>query len=164
MSAKPKNFVKFLSPGTFFVEVSSYEVKSWDLKEALKLYKTVKERYNALPFGFIFEKVLSHEPINDGNGGTLKVEDKVIEKSGIYYITGDVFTYDDILIKNKKDELILRDNMRCNRWWTIVKNYNSFISTTPFNEGDFIIDMNGVVVKTGKEYNSYRKLAEKKYC
>lgn len=47
-----KHFVIFYSPGTFFNEESTLPIDSWDIDKAIEMSKSIKERYNATPFGF----------------------------------------------------------------------------------------------------------------
>lgn len=49
-----QHFVTFYSPGTFMAEMTEKPIDSWDVKAAVKMAKSVKERYGATPYGFRF--------------------------------------------------------------------------------------------------------------
>lgn len=159
MSIKQKHFVRFFSPGTFCSEVSIQEIDSLDTTKAVKMAKDITERYNARPYGFRFETNTSSDPIPDGNGGFLKVESRLDKSSGIYYIGGKVFNYDQIKDRNNPDDNILLSNMR-NNCPLIVEITNGYLSTMPFEENDSIVDSDtGNIIVSGatKEYVEYRK-------
>ena len=116
---------RFYSPGTFMSEQSSFRLFEQDIVEAVRKYELINERYDAKPYGFMFE---------DGNGKST---------SGMYYLTGRIVKYDDI--PDDKEHNILRCNMRCNNWPICIENTNSYRFTAPFKEGDCIVNL--VLVK-----------------
>ena len=135
-----QRFVSFSSPGSFFDENTGSSIKDpTDLAAICKKAKKIKERYNASPYGFT---------IVDGNGKSL---------SGMYFITGELSKYDDII--ESVDTSILRSNMRCNDWPYIVTNTNSYKSTRSFDEKDCIVNWNGDIVIKGDsaELMKYRR-------
>jgi hypothetical protein len=162
---KNKNYVNFLSPGSFVSECSSVKIENCDIKLALEKSKTILERYNAKPYGFYFETRLCHDDLNDGHGNLLKVESKTMEKSGMYYITGEIYTIEDIKArKNDKDEILI-SNMECNNWPLVIENFNSFKTIMEFKENDFIVALNGNIVESGTDskYVEYRRKSNIRY-
>jgi hypothetical protein len=161
-----KHQVTFYSPGTFVSESSTYDIESWDTAKAVELAERVTERYNAKPYGFVFETIITAQDVPDGEGGTLKVQSKLAEKSGIHFLGGWLETYDDVLARNNKNESILRDNMRYNDHWIVCINTNSWRSTIPFEENSRIVDATGKIIESGDspKHVAYRatKTAEEK--
>lgn len=133
-----ESYVSFYSPGTFFSECSRKKCKHGDIKTALKYMKDLKERHNSSPYGFCFE---------NGNGKS---------KSGMFYVTGIVDSYNDVP-KTSKNE-IMRSNMASNNWAYIVTNHNSWKHTAPFEKDDCVIDWEGVVIIKGNnpDFMKYR--------
>lgn len=165
MTTTKKHYVEFLSPGTFVSESSSREIDSWDIASAVLLSKEIDERHGAKPYGFRFTTRIEHSPIDDGEGGTLKVQPKEIDRSGIYYLGGTLYTYDEVVARNDPKEDILRSNMLCNDMWVIIENTNSWKFTNKFRNSDKIVDSLGRVIRAGSdpdlvEYTNLKK-AEK---
>lgn len=160
-----KHQVVFCSPGTLFSEMSAKDIDSWDTKQAVKMAKDITERHGAKPYGFYFETLLFSPDVPDGEGGMLKVQPKVVEKSGVHFLGGQLQTYDDVLKRNDSKEEILRSNMRYNDMWIVCVNTNSYRSTMPFEEKDALVDDQGNIVARGndKEHVSYRKTAKAQY-
>jgi hypothetical protein len=160
-----KHQVVFCSPGTFTSEVSAKDIESWDTKKAVKMAKNITERHGAKPYGFYFETLLVSPDVPDGEGGMLKVQPKVVEKSGVHFLGGELQTYDDVLKRNDSKEEILRSNMRYNDMWIVCVNTNSYRSTMPFEEKDALVDDQGNIVARGndKKHVSYRKTAKAQY-
>ena len=157
-----RHYVVFYSPGTFFAESSKKEINSWDPHIAAKLAEDIKERYGAKPYGFKFETYLESEPVVDESGNQFKVEPKKIEESeGIYYLGGKVETYDEVIGRATKEDTILISNMKCNRYWTIITNNNSYKSTQSFGLKDVVIDHNGLVIINGRSYKDYHAKMDK---
>lgn len=161
-----KHQVRFYSPGTLFSESSIYDIESWDTAKAVELSEKVMERYNAKPYGFVFETLLVHDDVPDGEGGTLKVESKRVAQSGVHFLGGKLETYDDVVARNDEKENILRSNMRGNEQWIVCINTNSWRSTMPFDEKDCIVDARGNIIERGDDpkYVAYRaeQLAKRK--
>jgi hypothetical protein len=162
MSATRKTTVTFISPGTFVAESTTKGIESRDIKKAVAMAAEITERYNAKPYAFYFSTVIEHPPIDDGDGGTLTVNSKELETTGMYFLTGEIETYDDVIARNDPKENILRSNME--QTPIVVVNKNSFKSTTPFHENDFIVDLEGNIIAHGDEpkWKAYRKQHEAK--
>ncbi len=125
--------VVFYSPGTFFPESSSFEIKERSISWAIDKAKEIKERYDAKPHSFRFE---------DGNGKYL---------SGFHYLTGTLRTYDEV--PDDKEHYMLRTNMLNNDIAVCVENRNSFRFTGNFYEEDCILDWDGNIVQRGNDEN-----------
>ena len=138
---REKHIAVFYSPGTFFDETSEREVQSWDPKEAIRLNETIEERYGAKPYCFRFMTFLD----DDG-----KV--KMIAESSIYFLGGKVETYPDVCKRNSEDENILRSNMLCNKFWTVVTNTNSYKTVRHFRGDDVVVDAEGNITDKASNY------------
>mgnify|MGYP000844985273 CR=1 FL=1 len=125
-----KKYVVFLSPGTFVAEKTTLEVKSWNIEEAKEKAKTIKERYNATPYGFYFINKKQDKPFG-------KI--KVIKQSNMYYLGGIIKTLEEIKKENNPKNNILISNMENNKFDRIIINNNSWEWTQPFNEGDIVL-------------------------
>ena len=125
-----KNFVTFLSPGTFLSEQTMKPIDRWDVDEAVKMSYTITERYGASPYGFYF--------VTRGRGED-DLDSKEISRSNTYYLGGIVETIEEVEARNDPSESILRSNMRSNGWDKIIVNTNSYRVTQPFKEGDVIL-------------------------
>jgi hypothetical protein len=161
-----KHQVTFFSPGTFVSESSTQPIESWDTVKAVEMAKGVSERYGAKPYGFRFQTLLTSNPVEDGEGGKLEVQPKVVKSSGIYFLGGKLETFDDVAIRNDPKESILRSNMEGNGMWIVCVNTNSYRSTMPFEEEDKLVDDKGVVVESGDAdkhtmYRAYKTTARK---
>lgn len=119
-----QHFVEFLSPGTFFSESSEKQIDSWDVKKAKKFAKNITERYGAKPYGFRF-KTRSRTDAD--------LDSKVTAVSGMYYLGGDILSYDDVKNRNDPKDDILLSNMRNNRYKFIIENRNSYLFTGAFD-------------------------------
>lgn len=144
-----KHQVTFYSPGTFVSESSTYPIESWDPAKAVEMAKNISERYNAKPYGFKFQTLLVHAPVEDGEGGRMEVPGKVVKTSGTYFLTGKLETFDEVEARNDDKERILRSNMEGNGMWIVCVNTNSYRSTMPFEEEDKVVDERGVVIEEG---------------
>jgi hypothetical protein len=121
-----KHKVIFMSPGTFASETTTVDIDSWDVEKAKEMARTVKERYGATPFGFMFETW---------------TPDKIrIDVSPTYYLGGRVRTYEMVLLMNLPEEEILRSNMRYNDIKRVITNTNSYKSVLPLNDDDIVLE------------------------
>jgi hypothetical protein len=125
-----KHFVVFFSPGTLFAEQTEKPIESWDVDKAVKLAKSIKERYDARPYGFQF--ITKARSAKD-------LDSKVIERSGMYFLGGKVETIQEIEARNDPKEEILRSNMRSNGFDKVVVNDNSWRWTQPLGKNDKVL-------------------------
>lgn len=152
MKSVEKHYVVFHSPGTFFDETSRRNIDSWDTKEAIKISRTISERYDASPFGFVFVTLLEADPIKDDSGNEFNVQPIKVKESGMHFIGGTVDTYKTISERNLKEDIILRSNMRSNKFWTVVTNTNSYKVVRPFDKDSVILNENGEVIDRPSNY------------
>ncbi len=159
MALRTEHRVEFLSPGTFMSEATSKAIREWDSVEAVAMSKGIEERHGATPYGFRFKTYITHDPIPDGHGDFLKVEPKVVAKSGIYYITGTIRSIEQVVADDIADEMILRSNMLCNHVAYIICNTNSYRTTMEFEAEDYVVDLDGKIVARGSdlERQAYRE-------
>jgi hypothetical protein len=143
-----KHYVTFISPGTLFNETTIRPIDSWDPKAAVTMAEAILERYDATPYAFEFSTVLS-APAVVVEGVVLQVSEKVIAQSGRFFLGGTIQTYDEVDLRAAPDENILRSNMRCNGWWIVITNTNSFKSTQPFDWNDVVVDATGTITTRG---------------
>jgi hypothetical protein len=156
-----KHFVNFVSPGTCFNEESTRPIESWDVAKAVEMSHEVTERYGAKPYAFHFLTMLVLPPVADGEGGELNVEPKEVEKSDLYYLGGTVQTYDEIVARADKSNSVLISNMRCNGWWLVVENTNSWKTVRPFEKNHVIVNDKGEIVERGDAPKWMKYRAEK---
>jgi len=126
-----KEYVTFYSPGTFVSETTTKECKWGDVEEALRMSKDIKERYNATPFGFRFERWERNDDEMNGH---------VSELSGMYYLGGIIKTVEEIEKECNPKDNILVQNMHSNGYKRVLVNANSYGWTQPFKEGDTLLD------------------------
>ena len=126
-----KNFVEFVSPGSFIAEATVKEIDFWDTDKAVRMANYIHERYGATPYAFQF---LTRA--RDDNA----LDSKVIERSVVYYLGGKVETLEEVEARNDPGERILRDNMRVNKWKRVITNTNSYRWTRPLNDDDVVLD------------------------
>lgn len=126
-----KHFVIFMSPGTFVAETSEEPIKAWDVDVAMRMARNIKERHGATPYGFYFSTRMR---------GPRDLDSKVVKTSPMYYLGGEVETYEQVLARNDPKEAILRDNMKYNKIKRILTNKNSWSLTQPLNDDDVVLD------------------------
>lgn len=125
-----KEFVVFLSPGTFVSEQSEKEIKSWDTDKAMEMAHEITERHGATPYGFYFKT----RGRNDND-----LDSKTIKESGMYFLGGRILTLADVK-KEMPNERILISNMEGNGYKRVIINTNSWKSVHPFNDDDTLLD------------------------
>lgn len=162
LKAKKKHYVVFASPGTMFSEQTKQPIKSLSPKTAVKMAKKVVERHGATPFGFHFSTENEYTPVKDDTGATVSIPNRKVVESGFYWLGGKIKKYDDI--PETPETSILRSNMRCNDWWLVVENTNSYRTTSQFEENHKLLNKQGVVVAKGNDpkFVAYRKKCEER--
>jgi len=128
-----KNFVTFLSPGTFVAESTTKEIESWDIHKATKMARDIQERHGATPYAFYF--TTRGREKND-------LDSKIIKTSGTYYLGGTILTLKDIKARKDQNDHILIRNMEANGWKKVIQNDNSWRWTQPLRRGDKVINYN----------------------
>jgi len=147
-----KNFVVFLSPGTLVAETTQKLIDSWDVSVALKIAKTIKERYGATPYGFYFIKRARKDD---------ELDSKEIKRSGIYYLGGKIKTLKDIEAEKDPRNDILISNMKCNGYKKVIENNNSWRWTQPLRKEDYVLEFTPEIEAKAKETNGQEKHTEK---
>lgn len=127
-----KHFVIFYSPGTFVPETSIKEIDSWDINQAIEMSKNIKERYNAIPYGFRF--------ITKGRTNE-ELDSKKIDSSPFYFINCKILTLADIKAENNPKNKILISNMECNNIKKVARTIKGWLWTTPIGESDIILKL-----------------------
>lgn len=131
-----KHYVDFFSPGSFVSEQTTRELLGPDVGSvvvAVNLARTIKERYDARPFGFQF---VERERGPDDFGSY------EVFRSGMYFLGGTVLTLGDVIARNDPKDKILISNMRVNNIARIVENTNSWTSVHALTSKDVVLDMN----------------------
>ena len=126
-----KKFVTFYSPGTFVAETSEKEIDSWDVNVAIEMARDIKERYNALPYGFQFSTRERGE--NDWDSHETEI-------SPFYYLGGEIFTVQQLEKIGNPNDVILISNMVNNGWNKVIVNTNSWKWTQPLKDTDVVLD------------------------
>jgi len=125
------HFVTFLSPGTFVHEETIKPIEAWDTDKAVKMSKSITERYGAKPFAFVF---------TTRERGDKDLDSKTTRTSGRYFLGGKVLTLAEVE-KQMPKETILISNMRCNGIKKVVVNDNSWRSVQPLESDDVVLDV-----------------------
>ena len=125
-----QNFVRFFSPGTLVAETSDKEIKEWDIGKAIKMSKSIEERYGAIPYAFQFIT----RAREDG-----ELDSKVVKTSQRYFINCRVETFAEVLERNAPDEQILRSNMKNNGYDRIAITTKGWKWTQPMGERDICL-------------------------
>lgn len=127
-----KHFVTFYSPGTFMAEDNTVEIASWDVPTAIIMAGSIKQRYNATPYGFRF---------STRERGPDDLDSKVTERSsGTYYLGGKIETLAEIEARNDPNDAILIQNMKSNGYDKVIVNTNSWKWTQPFTDKDVLLE------------------------
>ena len=122
-----KHFVTFFSPGTFVAETDVQAIDSWDVGEAQRRVKHVKQRYGAIPYAFQF---------STRSRGPDDLDSKVSKTSCTYFVNCKVETRDEVEARNDPKEDILRSNMRINGYDRIATTIEGWKWTQPMGERD----------------------------
>jgi hypothetical protein len=128
-----KHFVIFFSPGTFVAETTEKPIESWDVDKATEMARSIKERYDATPYGFCFTTRARKDD---------ELDSKEVKRSGMYYLGGKVLTLAEVK-DQMPEERTLIGNMECNKWDRILINTNSWKWTQPLTDKDTVLSFNG---------------------
>jgi hypothetical protein len=131
VSKVEKHFVTFYSPGTFVAETTEKPIDSWDVEQAKKMAREIKERYGAVPYGFRF----STRGRDDDD-----LDSHEIAQSPLYYLGGKVETLEEVKARATSKDKILISNMECNHYQRIITNANSWKWTQPLRPTDVVLD------------------------
>lgn len=127
-----RHFVEFMSPGTFFPEVTSKPIDAWDVDAAVVMAAEIVERYGARPFGFRF--ITRSRTDAD-------LDSKQTACSAIYYLGGTIHSAEEVLSRDDPKEAVLRTNIRSNGIKRIIVNDNSWRFTAELNDDDVVLDV-----------------------
>lgn len=108
----------------------------------------VVERHGARPFAFYFEEHTVADPVDDGQGGKLRVEPRCERRSGRYYLGGTLLTLADVEARGESART-LAANMRGNGWPVVIESTRGYKVTQPFEADDAIVDDEGRVIARG---------------
>ncbi len=153
-----RNFVRFYWPprgGVGFAEDATVEFGHWDVQDAVKVSRVVKNPHGdpGGPSWFSFSSVISHDPIPDGEGGTLEVRSATVGESGRFYLGGSILTYEEVTQIHLTDQRTwspILDNMRNSGQWIICVAADSLVSV--FGHSDVVVDpLSGEVVERGDD-------------
>lgn len=125
------HFVTFFSPGTLVAESTERPIASWDVDEAVKMARGIKERHGAVPYGFRF---------STRSRGPNDLDSKVSARSGMYYLGGKVETLAAVKARATENDRTLIANMEVNGWDRIVTNDNSWRWTQPLEANDVVLE------------------------
>lgn len=126
-----KDFVTFLSPGTFFAEDRRLPIESWNTDEAQRMAESVKERYNAVPYGFYF---------STRERGDADLDSHETKRSGTYYLPHcRVMTLDEVKARRDPKDATLIVNMECNGHDKVVTTTSGWKWTQPFGKEDVLL-------------------------
>lgn len=157
-----RHYVTFRSPGTLFAEETTRPVKGWSaIKDAVAMAESIVERHGARPYGFFFSTRVEAPPVPDGEGGTLQVQPRTVETSGMFFLGGTLVTFDEITERRSDRAEILLSNMRCNGYPIVIETRNSCLATNPFEKGDCVVDAAGNVTISGADERWEKYRAEK---
>lgn len=141
-----QHFVTFVVHSMLSPVLVKRPIDSWDVRAAVAMIEHMKEK----PHWFRFSTWLTHDPVPDGEGGTLNVEPRELECSGRYYTTGKVRSADERVA----DEVVHR---RVKQPFSIDIG-TSLLRDEDFNADDFVVDAAGAIVERGdaSERAAYR--------
>lgn len=125
-----QHFVTFYSPGTFVAETTEKPIESWDVDIAKAMAKQIKERHNAVPYGFRF---------STRTRGDKDLDSRVSATSHMYFLGGKVETLAEVEARATAADQILLSNMRGNGYKRIITNDNSWRATQPLNDEDVVL-------------------------
>ena len=107
-------------------------IESWDVEKAVEMSKDIKEQHAATPYGFCF---ITRSREDD------ELDSKEVNRSGVYFLGGEVLTVKDVERRNDPNEKILLSNMRNNGYAKVVVNTNSWKWTQPLTKNDRVLNV-----------------------
>ena len=125
------HFVTFYSPGSFVAEESHRPVESWDVEAAIAMARGIKERYNAVPYGFRF---------TTRSRGPEDLDSRESARSPFYWLGGRIETLAEVKARATEKDSILVANMECNSYDRIITNTNSWKWTQPLGTDDIVLE------------------------
>ena len=125
-----KNFVTFYSPGSFVSETEDREIETWDVEQACDMARTIKARYNAIPYAFQF--------YTKGRSDA-ELDSSVIDRSGLYYINCNKLSKEQIADEYGTSSILYR-NMENNRWEYIARTIIGWKGHYPIENDDVVLD------------------------
>lgn len=128
--------VTYYTPGVFFAEDSTLPIE-----DGPDIVQRATAGAPAGAFCFTLQTVLIAPPVPDGEGGTLRVMPKVVERTGRYYLTGRLFDQDD-LRELGGDYAVLLSNMDSNGWGRVILTPQH--NWQPFSDGDVLLTADAV--------------------
>ena len=135
-----QHFVTFYSPGTFVAESTTKPIDSWDIKQARRMAKMIKERYDAIPYAFQFTTRARAED---------ELDSKEVARSPTYYINCKVETLNEIKARNDARDSILISNMESQNLDTVVTTVTGWKWTQSLRAGDVVLSLLLVLVMAG---------------
>ncbi len=125
-----KYFVTFYSPGTFVAETDIQEIDSWNVEEAKRRAKKIKQRHGAIPYAFSF---------STRTRGPDDLDSHVAYTSPYYFINCTVHTLKEIENHNDPNDKILLSNMRNNGYDRVATTIKGWKWTQPVREQDVFL-------------------------
>lgn len=151
-----KHYVTYYFGGRFFLEEETREVLQCDIEAAAKMSREPFEHYQHPPMYFRFSTYEEHEPIVK-DGLEFRTEPKKIAESGRFFLSGEILTYDQLLLRDREDEEILVSNIRFNQAWVVIRTPNGAFQE--FGPNDALV-VDGEVVRRGDDQDlvDYRRV------
>ena len=130
--AMQQHFVTFYSPGSFVAEETTKPIDEWNVDQAVEMARGIRERYNALPYGFRF---------STRERGPNDLDSHVSARGPMYYLGGKVETLEQVKARATAEDGILIRNMEGNGYSRIITNTNSWKWTQPLKDDDVVLDV-----------------------
>jgi hypothetical protein len=122
--------VTYYLPGTFFSEDTTRPID-----DGPGLVERAATQAPPGAFCFTIQTVIASPPVPDGEGGTLAVVPKVVNRSGRYYLGGRLYDLDGVMALGGHDTLL--SNMRGNGWARVIQTRSG--NWQPFEAGDSLL-------------------------
>jgi len=125
-----KHFVEFYSPGTLVSESTTREIAEWDIDAARAMSAGIVERHGSHPYAFRF--ITRSRESGD-------LDSRISAKSPLYFLSGVVETYDEVVKRDSPNERILRSNMEVNGYKRVITCKTPWRITLPFGDDDVLL-------------------------